>query len=65
MEKLLLLAACLVVPGVWGLLLSQLWLRYRPFRNGRTDPDPGPEASARAEAKDADSLAADAWFYQI
>jgi len=58
LAKLLLFLACLIVPGIWGLIVGSVFTRQVPSR-WRAAP------TFSEKKEDTDALAADIWDYQI
>lgn len=59
MGKVLLFLACLIVPGVWGLIVQWGFARFLP-------PDWRKEPAFRENGKEADAPCPDdVWHYQI
>jgi hypothetical protein len=60
MGKLLFILACLIVPGLWGLLLSEIYLRCRRNRpDGKSPPSEGNAQSSQVERN------SNGWSYHI
>ena len=57
MAKLLLFLACLIVPGIWGLIVGSAFVRYVPAR-WKKEPK-------FVREEDAGALSENLWDYQI